>query len=355
MFVFLIVLIFSVFFAYCDSIADKVSERNDSSYNKSTGLKLAFFVIFIFCALRLDYGNDYPSYISAFNKINSGFDSYELGWVWLNRICNIGGFRLLIVITSFINCYAFYSFIKNNLTPNFYWLGVFIYLSNPDLMLLNLSMMRQALALSIFIYVCRFIREKRLLFFIIGIVIASLFHTSAILLLPVYFVNRIDSNKTKLSVFLYLGITFLLFIYANLFIELLSDYIFKYFLFYTKYFEFRDMKIGFGVILKIFFSVFFIYIMTKSKVKDTRIILLIASISSLFIPMSSVSSLFMRLGVYLLAFNVLAFPISMMQIKSKITKYAYVFIIIFFHLVMLIYFFKSETYGDAYYYYRSII
>ena len=81
MWVTLVVGIISVFFAWLES-----------SGRWRHGLKSSLFIIFIFLALRYDFGNDYMGYFEYFKDINSNENlnlitvkGTEIGWVYLNR------------------------------------------------------------------------------------------------------------------------------------------------------------------------------------------------------------------------------------------------------------------------------
>ena len=71
------------------------------------GLKAAFVIIFIFLALRYDYGNDYIGYMNAFNALGSNFAHrstymlWEPGWLLLNAFFQpFGFFKVAAFITG---------------------------------------------------------------------------------------------------------------------------------------------------------------------------------------------------------------------------------------------------------------
>ena len=59
----------------------------------------------------------------------------------------------------------------------------------------SMTALRQGLAFAIVFYSTRFIFEKKFIKFIIGIVIASFAHKSALFLVPLYYVQFINLNK----------------------------------------------------------------------------------------------------------------------------------------------------------------
>jgi len=60
---------------------------------------------------------------------------------------------------------------------------------------------RQAIAMSIFIYASRFIQERKPIKYVIWIIIASGFHTIALVYFPIYFINRFKINLRILAIF----------------------------------------------------------------------------------------------------------------------------------------------------------
>ena len=70
---------------------------------------LTFLPLFLFGALRVDFGYDYDSYEDAYYSYKSyGTDQFghsEIGYQWLNTLCP--SFRFLIVIQSLLVCIAY--------------------------------------------------------------------------------------------------------------------------------------------------------------------------------------------------------------------------------------------------------
>lgn len=151
-------------------------------------LSFSFVILFVFAALRYDFGNDYDSYLNCFNYIKNGqynpFDE-EVLYAWLNKISP--SFSFLIVLTSAVFLYAVYVLIKNNVSEEYFGIAFLIFVINPYIFLMNLSALRQCLATAVFIFAVQFAKKKKIILYIALIIVASLFHKSAIVLLPFYF------------------------------------------------------------------------------------------------------------------------------------------------------------------------
>ena len=78
----------------------------------SWGFGAAMTILFVFLAIRYEWGNDYRQYIDKFTVYNSidefnysdPNERWEVGWIFLYRIFKpFGFFSLVIVLTAFEN------------------------------------------------------------------------------------------------------------------------------------------------------------------------------------------------------------------------------------------------------------
>lgn len=156
-------------------------------YRNKKALTICFLFLFVFAAIRCDFGNDYNSYLNWFNYIKTtGQSPYdkEILFTYLNKICP--NFSLLIMLTSGFFLIAVYHLINNNVSDDFKGLSFFIFVVNPYLFLINLSAIRQSIAIALFIFALKFATERKIIPYLILIVCAIFFHKSAILLLPFF-------------------------------------------------------------------------------------------------------------------------------------------------------------------------
>jgi len=177
------------------------------------GLKLAFAVIFVFLALRYDYGNDYMAYLEGFGNINiwgwgqaTVTDRYwEPGWVFLNILFRPFGFFALVAFTSLATCIVFYRLIRNFVPAQFQWFAVFLYAFDPYMILVPASAMRQTIGILLFLIAIEFLyKKKRLIFVYLALtIVAATFHKTAYVL-PILFLLaflNIKINKTVAGIF----------------------------------------------------------------------------------------------------------------------------------------------------------
>lgn len=173
--------------------------------DKRSGLYLSFFPLFIFSAFRYNYGPDYADYFNYFlilhNKIpmNSRCLAPEIGYKFLNLI--MPDFNVLISIVTFFFLIIVFSMILKNI-ENTILIGFAccIFLVNPNNFLIYLSAIRQSIALIFFLCAVDYGIERKIVPYFICIFCACLFHKSAIILLPMYFVMEDKQIKFGLIV-----------------------------------------------------------------------------------------------------------------------------------------------------------
>ncbi len=149
----------------------------------------SFVWLFLFAALRYLYGNDYRGYQSWYLHIKNGgaspYDGEPL-FTLLNVISP--SYFLLVALVSAIFVFSIYRLAERELKDLAFAVAVFIFCVNPYLFLMNLSAVRQSLATAVFVIAVEYAIKRKPIHYAILIFIASLFHRSALILFPVYFV-----------------------------------------------------------------------------------------------------------------------------------------------------------------------
>lgn len=182
---------------------------------------------FIFCSIScllvslfqgyrsFTVGTDLSSYIPSYRIIgeritdykNLMFLNYEPGYVAYNKILYILGLneRGFLLVTAFvIQGFIFYTIYKNSKKP---LLSILVYFAFSNF-IMTFSGLRQAIAMGLCFYVYRFIKDRKLIYFIINILIASSFHTSAIfclILYPLYYL-KLDRSKSFWMICILIGV-----------------------------------------------------------------------------------------------------------------------------------------------------
>ncbi len=269
---------------------------------------VGFLIVFLFAALRYGYGNDYFVYLAAHTKIQSGGGSYfknELLFTCLNKL--IPNFYLLVALTSFVFVFTVYRLMKNNLSADMMAPALFVFLFSPYIFLVNLSSIRQCLAMNIFIFAVEYARKHKFWSYVILIFVAALVHRSAALMLPIYFIadERLIRPHHK---WLILGATSLL-----LFCDGVFDTIMRFMLELMNnknYSYYYSDGIGNSVPSVIAAAVILVYLLINSgKVRGgANVYLKLCIIGYMLSVLAFRSNTIIRLRMYFEIFSVVAIP-----------------------------------------------
>ena len=325
------------------------------------GMLLGFIILIVFFSLRYKYGNDYTSYNAIYLKIVE-CDSIEQalikndiegGWVLFNYFLKPFGFQSVIFLTTLIGNALIYKIIRLFVPTGWYWLAVFWYLVNPDLFLLNLSMLRQGMAEILMLFAIGLACKKKYVIPSILSFIALCIHNSSIIIFP-FLLFAFISEKINIKYIIYL-ILFLcaLMLYDESIVTASFEYIMEMNVEneeFRKYISEEDtgMKVGIGVILQIvaglpvFFNLrnFNVYI---------KYFFLLYIVSFVFIPFASFSVMFLRLRGFFIIFGIMLFPMFLNQVtNSPLIKKMALSSIIIYSIYSYFAFFSSSTYGVAY-------
>ena len=333
-----------------------------AKYQKfGNGLKASFFLIFVFLAFRYDYGNDYQSYLSGFLEINlyeeiNLFDGslyFEPGWVIINKIFEPLGFFWLIAVLAAFNCFVFYHFIAKYVPIKYYWLAVFLYVFNPSFMLIHSSAMRQSVAVSLFLLGLGYLKERKPLNFCFLILLASFFHTSALILLPIYFINFINWRINRISMITILSVFVILFFIGAQIQPIINEFISQYFEKYGRYDGEARIGTGIGIVVSLLFLGSLLYY-EKFQSEDQRSLFKIGILSFMIIPLSLIIDLITRIGLYFEPVVIAVYPLILFRMKEVLVKSAFVLLIIIYNLFIFYVFFTSDVFGEYFANYKTI-
>lgn len=304
-------------------------------------LFIAFFVIFVFQSLRYDFGPDYMEYLAMFKDINCNTISlgsisslyditrgHEIGWVIINRLCEpIGFFGMTIVLAAFEN-WILYRFVKKYVPQNMFWVAVACYTFSSTLFLVGpCSMMRQWLAIILFLIAFQYIEKRNPLKYYLIIAVAITIHTSAYLLLPFYFVTKIPQIKVipyKLLVFSTLFYIVWVYFAPQLFSDsiasILSYETFEHYSGHLEY-EANDVKSNLLGLIRTIISLYVVPLIVVLSIpklnKVSQHIAVVYLFSLLFLPLESIVHLINRMGYYFLVFSICSIPLALNAYQQK--------------------------------------
>lgn len=181
----------------------------------------SFFIVFLFSGLRYNVGTDFGMYEEIFVYSHSSsiirlaeIYDMEIGWIILNKLSSLIGNdpQIIFLVSSFIIIGNFYIFIFNHKDNINIGLSIFIFLT--IFLIPSFNGIRQFMAMSILLYSFDYMKKKSFLKFLVVVFIASLFHATSLIMLPIYFLF-----KYKFSFKLYLLIsvlTSIIFLYNSI-------------------------------------------------------------------------------------------------------------------------------------------
>lgn len=150
---------------------------------------LCFFIMLLMSGLRYYVGTDYANYNYIFNNINNMTlkeSNIEIGYYFLNKVIRFFSENeaSIFITVSFIILYlVFLTIMRDSNKPElslFLFISMYFYSS-------SFNMMRQYISISIIFYATRYIIEKNFSKYLKFVILASMFHISALIMIPFYF------------------------------------------------------------------------------------------------------------------------------------------------------------------------
>ncbi|WMM24322.1 EpsG family protein [Tissierella sp. MB52-C2] len=211
----------------------------------SISLNFAILLLILLSSLRYDVGWDYMAYYEtiAFGRITNIMLNQEYLTIFLiNLARNFNIPQIYFIINSIISICLIMSTIKRYSKD--YWISFFLFVTFPLFFLNSLSVIRNYTAIAITFYGFKYIENKKLIRYILMVIIASLFHKSAIIALPFYFFKNINFKKSAY---------FLILMLAPLFSNILNQLILKFVPKYAVYTDLASSQAGTKAIILLVF------------------------------------------------------------------------------------------------------
>ncbi len=335
------------------------------------GMQLGFLLITIIAVFRYDYGTDYLSYLEDYEWIVSAPFSLqriinvayhgEIGWPLLSYLCKyLGGFYTLIAIVAIVQNTLYYRVIKHGVPQTLWPIAVFIYLFNVNFYLLNCSMLRQGLIIAVFLSLWPYIQQKKWLPTVLILLLCTLIHQTAFILLPFAFFGFLPTKNGKIWAVI-LCVLYLISLLGEpllrkvfFFVVGLSDDLQRYQNDYGV--NGGGLSLGMGYMLDIIGSMMPIVVcLFMSKNRSTNQLMLLFGLTFCIEMLRAVTPLAVRLSFYFLAYSIIALPIAYANIKNKKIALAlfaaYVFVKSYDYFI----FFDSPIWTEKYCFYQTIL
>lgn len=295
----------------------------DVKKQKKFFIVLFFFEIVLFSGLRsFNVGADTLNYLDGLHYYRNLKKSdvlssslvwpykYEIGYFWLLKICAYFRVsdRLFLIIISiiiylpiciFVNKYSDDYFISVIL---FFSLGFFTY---------SVGLFRQMIAMSILCLSFKYVLNRNFIRFCICVGIAYMFHETAIVIFPLYFLYNFNNKKIIILTFLlqillkYVGRNLMIFIFSL--IPRYSNYIGSI----------HDTQQSFGLnLILIDLVLVILYLFWDEMTKKSHVVSLALCVAALLQQLSYSMGLFGRVVLYYSFFLILGLPLVIQYIQS---------------------------------------
>ena len=175
--------------------------KNDVKLKKYV-LPLMFLIVTVFFAIRYEYGNDYWHYYFRWESGRKveGDDrgTGEMFFYWFMGLFD--KYYKFVIAQTIAFCICLFFIVRKYIIPRFYFIFFWLFMTLPTQSYALMSAQRSAMAACVLWLAFDFfyIQNKRWIPFLFMVVVASLFHTSAIVILvfPLFdmFLNRIKTQ-----------------------------------------------------------------------------------------------------------------------------------------------------------------
>lgn len=174
-------------------------------------------LLFLVSAFRYNVGQDYEHWTDVYNWImndEKGGNYVEIGYRYLNMIIQLVPYSnayVLFFITSAFIILGFGYIIYKNVDKEYWFLAIFMFICS-GIFFASLNLVRQYIAVVITTFGIILLKKNKYFGFIISIIIAALFHTSALIMiafLPFYLIFRNQKYNKALIVIYALSLIFM--------------------------------------------------------------------------------------------------------------------------------------------------
>lgn len=332
---------------------------------QQNSMLLFVYILFVFqVGFRWQTGTDWEPYLEHFNEIKSISDVYytltgfEKGYSFFVLIIkNLWNSYTVFLVAHAVLYYFLVFSAFNKLSPYVFISILVFYASSMGVLGSN----RQLIALAICLFALRFVFSKKLIPFLLLVTLAFTFHTSAILFIVYYFLNR-DVNK-----FLLFAVLLISYVIGKTSIPIMA---FSFIgesvggmgatkvLRYKEVFENEASLLSqslLGLLKRIFFLALFVYNYTylTSKISYYKLIFngYVVGLVIYFLFSSSILVLVNRGSLYFTVMEALLLSSQFLVLKNK--HYQVNFLLVLFVICVFLFFQSISGYPDLFIPYKG--
>lgn len=144
----------------------------------------------------------YASYITNLHNgiYLNGYDRFEKGFEYFSKVVAryTGNYTIYFMIIALIIMIG-YGVLLYKATNSYFW-GIFLYITIGPF-IFQITGLRQAMAMAMCAFSVKFVKEKKLIPYLLLVWLATQFHASAWVFLPLYFIGRIKPSIKTIVLF----------------------------------------------------------------------------------------------------------------------------------------------------------
>lgn len=317
-------------------------------FKKRNKFAMAFFFLFLTVLVMLRHesvGSDTRNYIYYFDRISEmsmeEINSYplEVGYCYLNKAVSLLSQepQIFLAVVAMITSLLIYPTYRRLCVDSSLTIVLFCIMST---FLMMFSGIRQMLAIAIGFRAYEFTRQRRLIPFLISVFVAIAFHTSAVMLLPMYVLFH--CRITKKWLYVLAPVLAAVFVLNEQIFTLLASLLEHY----TKYDATIENTGAYEMLILFAVFVVFSYLIPNEKQLDTETVglrnfLLLAVAVQMFAPLHTLA---MRMNYYYIIFIPLLIP---KIIACRCQRWAKIAVFARYTMVLLfmVYFFVTANDG----------
>ncbi|WP_238382807.1 EpsG family protein [Vibrio coralliirubri] len=307
-------------------------------------------ILFIFLAIRTDFGNDFESYRHTYYSLSMNLQAWGQNdklFVYLNSISPT--FEFFIFITSLIYIVTIGWFICTYLDNKYYSFSLFFLLINPYLFLIHASALRQMLAMCLVIFAFHFLINRKKLLYVLIILAASEFHPSAVALLSLVVVpfNKRPSTMLKVTLVFSLPIMLSSSVFSSL-LGFILDFLPQY-----SHYESGEGNSLRSVLLS--FIIFLFILIRMNTVDDKHVPFVNMTLISSYLSLLAFNlGMLTRFAIYFDVFSIVGMPVLFSNLRKD--KKAFLFGLLVLAIYILRYYsFFTNNLWQPFFQYNSVI
>lgn len=316
--------------------------RKLKKFNRKTAIILGIIgltIPILVCGLRYNVGTDFENYrIWFFQYLNSpiSFEDKDFGFCIMIKFLQLltTNPQILFITSAAIINILIMLFIKEN--TDFYDLGYFLFIA-LYFYYSSFNIMRQWIAIAIFLYSLKFAYNKQILKYFICVAISSVFHKTALLTIPVYFLFKMKTNSKNLTILIGV-LSIVIWQFENIITVLgkvLNLNIEKYLLYFDDTSSVGSNGYAYVVMVLLLLCIILFtykkYLRENERGKEQILMLILAGVISLA---GATNMIFGRLQLYFIPIIIVVIPNILKLIPQRQRQVAYFLVIILGMLYM---------------------